>query len=495
MKKVFKKIASNTLSQIFSKAITAIISIFLIGLLTKYLPMELYGSYNKVFNYLGIFAFLADLGLYTIAVREISRYQEKTSMIIGNVLTIRTLLGLLIWIIACLWALVLPWYHDPLTFIAISIIGWFTLVSLINSSLLALMQSQMKMEFSVISLIGGKLLNISLVALCLVYFFTGIEQQNIAFISVFVAAFFGIFLTTFLNYCYARKITDIRYRWDFEYMKHIFKISLPYGLALFLSVVYFKVDIILLSLLEPAPQADISIALYSLPMKIVEVLMVLGWFYLNSLLPSLSELAKQNNYTQISKILWLSLKVLASFWIFIFIAGNLFAKQIIEILATPEYLSGWGAVYSSLDVIPIVLGVLLFHFIALAYIYIFIATERQAMMLKINIWVTIFNIIGNIILIPHYSFIGAGITTLLSQVFLMILAWIGIRKQIHIPWRYFFHIFMSVALGGVLYFFFQIIIPMSRIENSIYVILLFWSLLLSVYVWSEYIISKKLKLF
>jgi len=45
---------------------------------------------------------------------------------------------------------------------------------------------------------------------------------------------------------------------------------------LFLSVVYFKVDVILLSLLEAPQQADISIALYGLPMKIVEVLMVLG---------------------------------------------------------------------------------------------------------------------------------------------------------------------------------------------------------------------------
>jgi hypothetical protein len=40
-------------------------------------------------------------------------------------------------------------------------------------------------------------------------------------------------------------------------------------------VVYFKIDIIFLSLLEPPREADISIALYSLPMKIIEVLMVI----------------------------------------------------------------------------------------------------------------------------------------------------------------------------------------------------------------------------
>jgi O-antigen/teichoic acid export membrane protein len=58
---VFKKIASNTLSQIFSKVVTAVIAIFLISILTNYLSLEMYGLYSKIYNYIGIFVFLADL--------------------------------------------------------------------------------------------------------------------------------------------------------------------------------------------------------------------------------------------------------------------------------------------------------------------------------------------------------------------------------------------------------------------------------------------------
>jgi O-antigen/teichoic acid export membrane protein len=58
---MFKKILSNTLSQVFSKAISAIIAIFLISILTNYLTIEMYGLYNKIYNYIGIFVFLADL--------------------------------------------------------------------------------------------------------------------------------------------------------------------------------------------------------------------------------------------------------------------------------------------------------------------------------------------------------------------------------------------------------------------------------------------------
>jgi len=92
-------------------------------------------------------------------------------------------------------------------------------------------------------------------------------------------------INTLLNFFYAKHFFQFTFLWDTEYIKHIIKISLPYGFALFLSVVYFKIDIILLSLLEPKELADTSIAFYSLPMKIVEVLMVLGGFYLNSILP------------------------------------------------------------------------------------------------------------------------------------------------------------------------------------------------------------------
>jgi O-antigen/teichoic acid export membrane protein len=64
--------------------------------------------------------------------------------------------------------------------------------------------------------------------------------------------------------------------------------SLPYGIALFLNVIFFKVDTILLSVLESRDVADIAVALYGLPMKLVEVGMMYGTIFLNSLLPVLT---------------------------------------------------------------------------------------------------------------------------------------------------------------------------------------------------------------
>jgi O-antigen/teichoic acid export membrane protein len=53
-------------------------------------------------------------------------------------------------------------------------------------------------------------------------------------------------------------------------------------------VIFFKVDTILLSIMESRDIADTAVALYALPMKLVEVGMMYGTIFLNSLLPVLT---------------------------------------------------------------------------------------------------------------------------------------------------------------------------------------------------------------
>ena len=296
---MLKKIASNTFSQILSKVVTAIIAIFLISILTNYLSVEMYWLYSKIYNYTWIFVFLADLGLYAISIREISNNKENSSKIIWNVMTLRLILGIIILVFSTLLAFFLPGYNSLLAILSIIIASLFTILQLLNSSILALMQANMKIEFSAISLIIAKIVNVLLIAFIAYFLYPKEFIQNSQYFSPFLfiisAWVISVFVNTILNYFYAKKITPIKFEFDYEYIKHLFKISLPYWVALFLSVVYFKVDIILLSLIEWPELWDLSIALYSLPMKIVEVLMVIWWFYMTSLLPSLSSWFKEKD--------------------------------------------------------------------------------------------------------------------------------------------------------------------------------------------------------
>lgn len=438
---MYKKIISNTLAQIFSKIGTALISIFLLSTLTNYLSLELFWLYNKVYNYLWIFAFLADLWLYTIAIREITANKDATPKIIGNIMTLRWILGIAIIFLSLVIAWGIPWYNSSLELSAIAIVGIFTLVSLFNSSILACMQANMKIEFNLFSTIFWKLSTLFSI-LCIVFFIfpkQTITDFDIPFIAIIFSGLIGISIHTLLNFYYAQKITKIRFLFDWNYIKHIIKITLPYGVALFLSVVYFKVDIILLSLLEPKDTADVSIALYSLPMKIVEVLMVMWGFYLNSILPSLSEGFSSKKWDQIQKIISLSFRVLFWLWLLTLVLWDIFKEHIIDIIANRDYIDTVDT-FSSVDVFPIVILVAFFYFLSSLFNYILIASHQEGKLLKINFIVTIINIIGNIILIPYLSFVGAAIVTVFSQIVLFVMGYFATKKLVDFTynWKYFF---------------------------------------------------------
>ncbi len=436
---MFKKIASNTIFQVFSKIITAIIALFFIKILSNYLPKELYGLYGSIYDYTGIFVFLADLGLYAVTIKEISQNREKQADIVGNVMSLRLILGVGICFVSLGIAWLIDGYNSTLALLAIAISSVFTLVQLMNSSILALLQANMKMEIPAFTFIFWKIVNILLVSWLAYYIFPlsyakeyGFEAP---FLWIFWVATIWVIVTTFLNYLYARKIVKFGFAFDWDYIRYIFKTALPYGIALFLSVLYFKIDIVLLPILEGEKMGTMSVAYYKPPMKITEVIMVLAGFYMSSVLPSLSEFYKNKKMQDFKKMISVSFQILFGFVMLVFIMGILFRTHIIKIMTNESFLHN-PLGYNSADAFLIVFCVILFYFISVVFIYTLMASENQKSLLKINIAVTLVNVIWNLILIPKYSFMGAWVVTICSQVLLFICTFYTARKKLGITLPY-----------------------------------------------------------
>lgn len=449
-----RKIYTNTLAQIAGKIITALISIFLIKVLTSYLDVAGYGLYSKIYNYLSIFAVIADMGLYTITVRELTKYADDLKMVAkisGNILTLRTLSGVLIIVLSLSIAPFLSGYNSIMALVGIFIVSLFTLVGLINSSLMSYLQATLHTEFSLIANTCGKMLTFGMILMFAGLFFPRSTTDDIQiFTLVMIAWLAGNILMTWLTWWYASRYHKIHFAWDKKYILHILHISLPYWVALFLGVIFFKVDVILLSLLEDVSIADTSIALYALPMKIVEVGMMYGTIFLNSLLPVLTTAIEKKEKSKIESLTWKWFELLFGFGLAIAIFWFAYSPEIIRIISTPEFLSTTVMWYSSIDAMRIVIWIFLFYFISSLSTYILIARGEQSRMMWINAIVALLNIIGNIVVIPHYSFIGSAWVTLFTQVLLMSITWWYVRDSIHIKKSVIFAIFMSIfALIGV----------------------------------------------
>ncbi len=430
-----RKIYTNTLAQIGAKVITAIIAIAMIKVITNYLDVAGYGLYTKIYNYLSIFAVIADLGLYTITVRELTKYEDDPKMIAKiseNVLSLRTLSGILILGFSLALAPLLSWYDTMTAYIGIAIASLFTLAGLVNSSLMSYLQATLRTEFTLVANTSGKLLTFALVILFASVLFpisSGVTDAS-KFTLIMFAGLAGNILMTALTWWYVSRFQRVHFGWDSDYIRHIIKISLPYWLALFLNVIFFKVDTILLSIMESREIADTAVALYALPMKLVEVGMMYGTIFLNSLLPVLTSAHEKWDDAKFRKMSRHALFLLFSGGLFGALILYFGAETIIRIISTSEYVSTTVMGYSSVDALRIVAWIFLAYFVSSLYTYILIARGEQKKMLYINASVALLNIIGNLIFIPIYSFIGSAWVTLGTQVLLLALTYSVTRNKV-----------------------------------------------------------------
>ncbi|MBP8016834.1 oligosaccharide flippase family protein, partial [Candidatus Gracilibacteria bacterium] len=431
-----KKVYWNTIAQLAAKFSTAFISIFLIKVLTNYLSVADYGLYSKIYNYMSIFAVIADLGLFTITIREISNNKENKAIvqsIIGNIMTIRMTLGILIIFLSVGIAYFLPGYNSNLALTSIFITGFFVYFGLMNSAILSLLQAYLKTEYSFVSTTVGKLANFIFIIIIVFVLYpkamiTGNpDMQFNAFLWIMFAGVFGNIIMTLMIYKYSIGVEKINFEFHLPQIKSLIKESIPYGLAMFLNAIFFKVDVIILSLMESSKNADESIALYSVPGKIVEVGMMFGGLFLQSMLPLFTQAIKHKNYDEMNGYVKKSYKLLFAFGVAIVGFSLVNGYDILALVVSKDYLDHTKYIFNSLDAYKITVFIFLFYFISSIFTYLLIAAGEQGRLLKINFYITIVNIIGNIILIPRLSFIGSSISTLISQIILLVYTYIASR--------------------------------------------------------------------
>jgi O-antigen/teichoic acid export membrane protein len=149
--------------------------------------------------------------------------------------------------------------------------------------------------------------------------------------------------------------------------------------------------------------------------------------------------------------------------------------------------------FHSWDAAIVVFGVILFHFVSLVFIYTLIASNQQSKLLRINLIVTLINIIWNIILIPYLSFMWAWIVTIISQLVLMILWYFYTRQTVSVSiglWFIFRHLIFAITLFSIWYYIMDKF-PLGNILSIlIYGFGLFWFYMLFFYFEFKEVINK-----
>src|SRR4051812_38484763 len=134
-----------------------------IAVLTRYLGPSDYGKYTLALMYMQLFGVLADVGLFTTVVREISKAPERTEELVGNALALRLLLAIGVIALAAGVSLLLPYEHQVR--VAILLAGAPLLIGMVTTTYVAVLQSRLRMARAVVGDVAGRLVSLILVLL------------------------------------------------------------------------------------------------------------------------------------------------------------------------------------------------------------------------------------------------------------------------------------------------------------------------------------------
>ncbi len=411
---------SNTFYQLAGKLISMSITMLVTLLIARLYGRTGYGYFNLMQSIPALFFIISDFGFNAIAVKRLSGNWEEATKLFWNILVLRLIIsGFLILFTVFVINFYFPYPAD------LKLGIYLSLLLIITHSLYAsgnlIFQLRLKYSYSAIGYVLGSLL-ILITTLILI-------SQSVSIIWInFTYVLGGIF--TFVVSLHFLKRLGISltsgFKLDTTLWKDLTLLSAPIGLTFIFSQVHFRADSILLSRLSlPSLGYDNveTVAIYGLAYKIFEVCLVIPTFFMNAAYPLfLSKL--QIGRDVFIKFFYKTLLLLIVSGFAITVLGYYFAPFMINVL-------GGESFNDSVLVLRVLFVGIIVFFISAPFSWFIVNLGKQKVLPFIYLIAAIFNIVGNIYLIPRYSFMASAYLTWVSELIIFVLL---IFVSIHL-WR------------------------------------------------------------
>lgn len=448
-------IAKNSLSLFSSQILSYILVLFYTISTASYLGAEDFGVLSLALSITGIFGIVADMGLNTLITRDLARDKLKTDKYVSNTVLMKILLSFLtfglIFVIINLFG-----YSEPVK----TVIYIMTLAVVINSFsgvFNAVIQANEKMEYISISQILTS-------ALMLVGVLLGINYNLDLFYFAILYVISNSLIFFYILIVYFWKFSIPKIEIDFSFWKPTMNEAWAYGVTGLSGLLYTYADSILLSLM----QGNLVVGFYSAAYRFTLVLLFIPNAVNSAIFPVMSKfyLTSKDSLNLVNERYFKYMVILG---IPIGFGTTILADKIILLFFGPGYLE-------SIIALKILIWTIVFTFAGASFVQLLLSINKQVLVTKISGICLLVNIILNLILIPNFSYIGASVVTVITEVILVsyIIAAsfkLGYRinslKVIHIiskvliatlimsGFLWYFHdlnLFLLVLVGTLLYF-------------------------------------------
>jgi O-antigen/teichoic acid export membrane protein len=404
---VIKTFARNALLLTVAQIVSSSLSFFYMVFIARYLGVEQFGILSFAIAFVGIFGIVTDLGLSTLATRDIARDESLARKYLGTILTLKIALVVIAYGLIAVTINLLG--YPSQTIIVVYLLALSTIILAFVSAFYSVFRAFQRLEFQSFAtilqsglLLGGALLVITLNA--------GIFGIAIAYsVSSAAVLLFSVFICTW-------KFVKPRFQFEWSFARHITWQSLPFALIIFSSYLYTWIDTTLLSLMKGSE----VVGWYSAAYKLILAFSFIPVVIQTAVFPIMSKyfVSSQDSLRLVFEKL---LKIMLILALPLGIATMFTANQIILLVFGEQYLN-------TVIALQILIWSLVVIFIRTPFEQLLQSGNRQRVVSNAFIAGVIFNVIANVIFIPRYSYIGAGIITVLTD-FLILLILVGAARS------------------------------------------------------------------
>jgi O-antigen/teichoic acid export membrane protein len=337
---------------------------------------------------------LSDIGFNQTIVREFAQNEEQSKAAYATLFNLKLIL---IVISAVLSTIGLVFFPYPMTLKVGILIGVAAVaISNLSSYGTSILQAKLKLDYVAYLDILTKVVTVIAIAIFVA------TKQNFYFIvgAVAIGNVIGLVPTLLL----VKKQLVFRWTLDRVLVSKIVKISLPVGITAFLSILYFKIDTMMLSLMR----SPTDVGIYGLAYKVLENILLLWSLYMANVFPLLSRFHGKGQADNFRNLVSKTLILLVTLSVVVIISGTTFSYLIMRILGGSKF-------FSSMVPFKILLFAVPFLFLNNIFYNIIVSFGKTKYLIQPLVISLIVNFLLNLYAIPRYGYIGASYITVATE--------------------------------------------------------------------------------
>lgn len=398
-------------------------------ILARYLGAAAYGILSFAIAFTNLTKILLNLGTDKYLTREIARYKERLPKFINNIIPLKLLLSVFL-IIFTFLVLVLLGYNRT-TIIVTLILSINLIVLIFAETFVSIFQAHEDMKYQSI---GGIIFGILILvgAIIAVIF----KQDVIKVAIVYLIA--SIFYLLFMLGEYLIKFELPKLEFDTKFMIETVKKSIPFGLTSFFYLVYFSIDMVMISYII----GDYATGIYRSAYNLINMFTTLYTVYSFVIFPVMSKFFVESK-NLLKKGYEQSVKYLLIFSLPLCMGVFLYAKPILDLIYSNKYALATEPLQILIWTVP-------FLFVNGAATLLLNSINKEVKVTKIYIIAASFNIALNLILIPLMSYKGAAIATVVSSILVYCLGLFHMFKTEHHPGQNLIKVILKIVISTVI---------------------------------------------